>query len=52
MNEADHLRERAELCRRTARSTVLSQAAQQLQAQAAEFERQAANLEARLAALK
>lgn len=52
MNEAEHLRERAQTCLRAARSAVLSHAIQQLQAQAAQFERQAAILEARLAGMK
>lgn len=52
MNEADYLRERARSCLEAARSTALPHAIRQLEAQAAEFRRQAAVLEARLAALK
>jgi hypothetical protein len=52
MNESEYLRERARSCHRMARSTKLPNFIRQLEAQAAEFNRQAAELEALVAALK
>jgi hypothetical protein len=52
MNEVDYLRDRARNCYRMARSIKLPNAIRQLEAQAAEFDRQAAVLEARMASLR
>ena len=52
MDEAEHLRERARSCHRIARSLGLPSAVRQLEERAAEFERQAADLESRLANLR
>lgn len=52
MNEAEYLRERAQSCHRIARSSILALDANRLEAQAAEFERRAAALDARLSLRK
>jgi len=52
MDESEYLRERARHCYRMARLTRLPNEIQRFEAQAAEFDRQAVELEARKAALR
>ena len=52
MGEAEYLRERAQSCYRMARLSNLPSVIRTLEAQAAEFERKAAELEARMASLR
>lgn len=48
MNEIEHLLDRAQTCRKMARITTLARETERLILRAAEFERQAAILEARV----
>jgi hypothetical protein len=52
MDESEYLRQRAQSCYQMARSTKLSNVIRQLEAQAVEFDRRAAALEARRATLR